>query len=77
MLVAKKDGSTRFCMDYRKLSAVTKLDLFPLPRVDDSLELLANTSHFSSLDLASDYWQVGMGPRIAAENGILLSLKSF
>lgn len=62
VLVAKKDGSTRFCVDYRKLNAITKLDSFPLPRVDDSLDLLANTSHFSSLDLASGYWQVGMAP---------------
>ena len=62
VLVAKKDGSTRFCVDYRKLNAITKLDSFPLPRVDDSLDLLANTAYFSSLDLASGYWQVGMAP---------------
>lgn len=62
MLVTKKDGSTRFYVDYCKLNAITKLDSFPLPRVDDSLDLLANTSHFSSLDLASGYWQVSMAP---------------
>ena len=53
VLVAKKDDSTRYCVDYCKLNAITKLDSFPLPRVDDSLDLLANTAFFSSLDLAS------------------------
>ena len=60
VLVAKRDGTTRFCVDYRKLNIITKLDVYPLPRIDDSLDLFADTTYFSSLDLASGYWQVGM-----------------
>ena len=47
-------------MDYCKLNAATKMDVYPLPRIDDSLDLLAHTKYFSTLDLASGYWQVKM-----------------
>lgn len=50
----------RFCVDYRRLNSVTKMDMFPLTRVDDLLDLLANTPYFSTLDLMSGYRQVGM-----------------
>lgn len=60
VLVAKKDGSTRLCVEYRKLNAVTKMDVFPLLSIDDSLDLLARTKYFMTLDLVSGYWQVAM-----------------
>jgi len=58
VLVHKKDGSPRFCIDYRDLNAVMKSDMFPLPHVDDMLDQLGKSKFFSMLDLASGYWQV-------------------
>ena len=61
-MVRKKDGTNRFCVDYRALNAITKPDLYPLPRIDDLLDQLGKSRYFSTLDLASGYWQIRVEP---------------
>ncbi len=62
VLVLKKDGSLHFCIDYRKVNSVTRKDAYPLPRVDDTLDILAGSKWFSTLDLLSGYWKVEVSP---------------
>ena len=71
VIVAKKDGSCRFCVDYRKLYAITTKDAYPIPRVDENLDALVRNRWFTSLDLASGYWQVEMAEQDKAKTAFV------
>lgn len=58
VLVRKKDGSVQYCVDFRRLNAITIKDAFPLPLIADCMDALAGTTYFSTLDMASGYYQI-------------------
>ena len=60
VLVTKPDGSKRFCVDYRGVNQVTKVDAMPLPRVDDVLNALQGARYFTNMDATSGFWQMKM-----------------
>ena len=63
VLVKKGDGTWRFCVDFRKLNAITKKDAYPLPRIDETLEKMGNALYFTSLDMGSAFWQIELTKR--------------
>ena len=60
VLVRKKDGSLRFCIDFRRLNTLTVKDSHPLPHICKTLESLAGAAHYLTFDLNFGFWQVPM-----------------
>lgn len=63
VMVPKPDGSQRFCIDYRKVNAVTKTDSYPIPRLEDCIDKVGNAEYVTKIDLLKGYWQVPLTDR--------------
>ena len=77
LLVPKSDGQYRFCIDFRRLNALTKKDANPMPSVEDTFSLIGNARVFSTLDLLSGFWQVPLGQSTRELTGFTVGNRHF
>ena len=66
VLVEKKDGTVRFCVDYRKLNQLAKFDAYPMPRIEEVLDSIGSAMYITTLDLAKGYWQIPLSKEKSA-----------
>ena len=76
VLVKKRDGSLRLCVDYRRLNQVSVSDAYPMPRVDDLINHVGKSTYISTLDLTRGYWQVSVARRTTPRQPFPLHLDS-
>ena len=62
VMVPKKDGSKRLCVDFRKINTVAKCPAYPIPKIQDIFRILQGSKYFTSIDLAKGFWQIGLSP---------------
>ena len=77
VLIWKKDGKIKWCLDYRKLNNLTKKDAFPLPLISDCLDALAENKFMSTLDMAFGYWQVQVHPEYQEKTAFITCYRLF
>lgn len=77
LLVPKKNGETRFCIDFRRLNSHSRKDSIPIPRIDDMLDSLSGSSLFRCLDCASGYWQIEIQPEDKDKKQLFLQLLGY
>jgi hypothetical protein len=77
ILVGKKDGTSRFCVDYRRLNAVTRKDKYPLPHIQDIFDTVGKGKVFSVLDLRSGYWQLPVAAEDRAKTAFTCHVGQF
>ena len=77
VIVSKRDNTLRFCVDYRKVNQITKADRYPLPRLDDALDVLGKSDIYSTLDACSAYWQIKMSPDSVEKTTFICHLGTF
>ena len=63
VLVPKKDGSVRFCIDFRKVNKVTEFDAEPMPNMEEVIIKMSGHNFFTKMDLSKGYWQVSLSER--------------
>ena len=63
MIVKKKDGTIRLCVDYRRMNALSRVDSYPMPRIDELIDMLGRAVYIATLDLTKGYWQVPVAKR--------------
>lgn len=63
VLVKKKNGEVRFCIDYRALNRIIRRDVYLLPRIDETLEALGGARFFTTFDLKAGYWQIAVAEK--------------
>ena len=71
VLAKKKDGTWRFCIDYRKLNDITIKDAYPLPNISECMNTLNGAKWFCTMDLKSGYWHVGLTPRAKEKSAFI------
>ena len=77
VLITKKNGEIRFCVDYRRLNSISRTDSYPMPRVDELIDRLGSANYISTLDLSRGYWQVPMSAQSRAKTAFVTSYGLF